>query len=198
MTKAAGTAPTPFAAVILAGGQGSRLGGCDKAAVEVGGAPLLERVRAALAEADELVVVGPARPGATWTQVQEEPAGAGPMAALVAGMQALTSPADLVVAVAVDMPHLNRRSVQRLLAAASGDGAVLRTPQGRRVLALALRRSALSALIATADTNFAGASVWRSLAALQLTEVPAQEHEHEDIDTASDLAQARAMATPIP
>jgi molybdopterin-guanine dinucleotide biosynthesis protein A len=33
----------PYAAVVLAGGDGRRLGGTDKAALAVGGGPMLER-----------------------------------------------------------------------------------------------------------------------------------------------------------
>ena len=48
-------------AVVLAGGKARRLGGADKPGLEVGGLPLLERVVAAVADADIVVVVGPQR-----------------------------------------------------------------------------------------------------------------------------------------
>ena len=47
-----------FAAVILAGGQASRLGGVDKATIELGGRSLLERTLDAVVDAGEVVVVG--------------------------------------------------------------------------------------------------------------------------------------------
>ncbi|WP_275693401.1 NTP transferase domain-containing protein [Nocardioides sp. TF02-7] len=51
---------TPFAAVVLAGGRGSRLGGFDKAGIEVRGRTLLEHALDAVVDAAEVVVVGPA------------------------------------------------------------------------------------------------------------------------------------------
>ncbi|WP_449277021.1 molybdenum cofactor guanylyltransferase [Leucobacter sp. GX24907] len=81
-----------FDAVILAGGRGSRLGGIDKASVELGGARLLDRVVAAARRcgARRVVVVGPerapdweARPDAV---LREDPPFGGPLPALAAGL----------------------------------------------------------------------------------------------------------------
>ena len=52
---------TRFAAVILAGGAGRRLGGVDKATIPVRGAPMLDHVLDAVADASPCVVVGPPR-----------------------------------------------------------------------------------------------------------------------------------------
>ncbi|XVV06848.1 molybdenum cofactor guanylyltransferase [Actinosynnema sp. CA-248983] len=62
-------------AVVLAGGRGSRLGGVDKAAVEVGGRTLLDHALDAVRGARRTVVVGPEKPvpGVVWTR--EEPPG---------------------------------------------------------------------------------------------------------------------------
>ncbi|MGB3830051.1 MAG: NTP transferase domain-containing protein, partial [Ornithinimicrobium sp.] len=81
------TSEVAFAAVVLAGGQGTRLGGTDKALLDVGGASLLSRVLDAVNAAERVVVVGPRRPGfehVCWTA--EEPSGGGPSAGIVAGM----------------------------------------------------------------------------------------------------------------
>ncbi|MFV0434875.1 MAG: molybdenum cofactor guanylyltransferase [Leucobacter sp.] len=85
-----------FDAVVLAGGRGSRLGGADKANLELHGARLIERtVSAARAVgAEQIVVVGPqtsAVPGAI--VVRENPSFAGPLAALAAGLDALPAAA---------------------------------------------------------------------------------------------------------
>ncbi|MFY1705095.1 MULTISPECIES: molybdenum cofactor guanylyltransferase [Micromonospora] len=48
-----------YAAVVLAGGAARRMGGVDKPRVPVGGRPMLDRVLAAVADADERVLVGP-------------------------------------------------------------------------------------------------------------------------------------------
>ena len=57
--------------MVLAGGRAERLGGEDKAALDVGGATLLERALAAVAPARRVVVVGDERPTARpvlWTR----------------------------------------------------------------------------------------------------------------------------------
>ena len=87
---------TSFDAVVLAGGSGRRLGGVDKAALEVAGATLLDRVLLASAGAGRTVVVGPPRRtvrDVIWT-LEDPPAG-GPLAGLEAGLRALCDlPAD--------------------------------------------------------------------------------------------------------
>ena len=73
------TSPPRLAAVILTGGTGVRLGGVDKASIEIAGQTLLEHALTATAVADEVVVVGPQVPTSrpvTWTR--EDPPGGGP------------------------------------------------------------------------------------------------------------------------
>ena len=69
-----------YSALILAGGAGRRLGGRSKPALPVGGAPMLDRVLAAVAGAEVRIVVGPDTltlpPGIRRTS--ERPAGGGP------------------------------------------------------------------------------------------------------------------------
>jgi molybdopterin-guanine dinucleotide biosynthesis protein A len=133
-----------FDALVLAGGRARRLGGIDKPALELAGRSLLERVVDAVAGAGLVVVVGPRRPlqrSVTW--IQEEPPGAGPVAAVAAGLEAVE--ADVVVVLAADLPLVDSPQIERLVAAAEGgDGAVAVDGSGReqylagayRVLAL--------------------------------------------------------------
>ena len=44
-----------FGAIVLSGGEAVRLGGADKASIEIGGQTLLERTLAALVDAVEVV-----------------------------------------------------------------------------------------------------------------------------------------------
>ncbi|MFT4082535.1 MAG: NTP transferase domain-containing protein, partial [Nocardioides sp.] len=81
-------AETEYAAIVLAGGRGSRLGGVDKATLEIGGRSLLHRVLAACADAAEVVVVGDPVAGTEARFVREQPPYAGPAAALLAGWTA--------------------------------------------------------------------------------------------------------------
>ena len=81
--------------VVLAGGSARRLGGVDKCALLVGGAPVLARVVTACTGAgvapDDVVVVGPPRPGLELPvgvrTVREDPLGGGPVAGLAAGLR---------------------------------------------------------------------------------------------------------------
>ncbi len=79
--------------MVLAGGRAERLGGEDKAALDVGGATLLERALARLLRRQRVVVVGDERPTARpvlWTR--EHPAYGGPVAATYAGLRRALRP----------------------------------------------------------------------------------------------------------
>jgi len=137
----------PYDAIVLAGGRARRLGGVDKAALEVAGSSSLDRVLDALAGAGTVVVVGPRRPTVRtviWTH--EQPRFGGPPAALAAGLLATHAPT--VVVLACDAPLVDGPTVTRLVAAAGGrDGAWLVDPAGHdQYLAAAYRRGALGSV----------------------------------------------------
>jgi molybdenum cofactor guanylyltransferase len=125
-----------FAAVILAGGAATRLGGRDKAALPVQGQPMLHRVLAAAEHADQRVVVGPRRFGLPRDVLatSERPPGGGPVAATAAGLDLVT--ADLVALLAADLPYLTPLAIDQLIAAVDGtvDGALFLDDTGRRQL----------------------------------------------------------------
>jgi molybdopterin-guanine dinucleotide biosynthesis protein A len=180
-----------WAAVILTGGTGSRLGGADKAALEVAGRSLLERALGATSAADETVVVGPevATSGPV-RFAREDPPGGGPLAGLVAGVAALTGDHERVVVLAVDMPHVSAGTVTRLLHAARGvDAAWLTGPDGRRQLAGVVRPS-----LVPAAEEARGAPMRSLMAAGTSRDVPAREHEADDVDTWDDLARLRGSS----
>ncbi|MEU6080227.1 DUF6457 domain-containing protein [Streptomyces sp. NPDC047108] len=105
-----------YDAVVLAGGAAKRLGGADKPGLTVGGRPLLDRVLDACADASLTVVVGSRRPTARPVRwAREEPPGAGPLAALDAGVRQATAP--VVLALSADLPFLPPTTVRTLLAA---------------------------------------------------------------------------------
>ncbi|HEV7897018.1 MAG TPA: NTP transferase domain-containing protein [Planosporangium sp.] len=141
-----------YAAIVLAGGGGRRLGGRDKPALSIGGRSMLRRVLDAVADASPRIVVGPARPelDAGVVQVREQPPGGGPVAALAAGLAALDAGRDvglvaldvdagrdvgLVAVFAADLPFLTPADVEALRQAAMSDdhdGAVLVDAEGRQ------------------------------------------------------------------
>ncbi|MFF9122546.1 NTP transferase domain-containing protein [Streptomyces sp. NPDC014889] len=196
--------PLAHDAVVLAGGAARRLGGADKPGLRVGGRALLDRVLDACADAHTTVVVADPRPTARpvrWTR--EEPAGAGPLAALDAGLRHTT--ADHVVVLSADLPFLERDTVRRLLTALRAgrtDGVLITDSDGRdqplvaAYRAQALRR-ALAALARTASDGpdeggaLTGLPLRRLTAALDLTRVP-DDVASFDCDTWDDIAIARA------
>ena len=104
----------PFDAIVLAGGAGTRLGGVDKASLDVGGSTMLERVIAAVEDAERIVCVGPHRHTSvpvTWTR--EVPPGGGPVPALAAGLRHVTT--SRVVVLAVDLPLITADLVRSLV-----------------------------------------------------------------------------------
>jgi molybdopterin-guanine dinucleotide biosynthesis protein A len=184
-----------FDAVVLAGGSSRRFGGADKAMLEVGGRPLLERAVAAVRAADKIVVAGPRRPldvQVMW--VQESPPGAGPVHALAAGLDRVR--AELVAVVACDLPFASTEIIGRLLAAVgNSDGALVRDAGGRAQPLLAVYRSAplrdrLDGLITQ------GASVRDVVTGLSVHYL-ADDLAAVDCDTPGALERARALvATP--
>ncbi len=183
-----------FSAVILAGGQAVRLGGFDKASVEVDGRTLLAHVLDAVVDAAEVVVVGEQVPTERpVTFVLEDPRYGGPVAALLTGCDILLRRTTHVAVLAVDMPRLTHTTLRRLHAASAGrDGAVLVGPDGRRQLALMLDRARLEEVRPDHEGQH-GLPLHRLLAPLDLVEVAAHTDEHRDVDTWEDL---RDLAEP--
>lgn len=186
-----------YDAVVLAGGAARRLGGADKPGLRVGGRALLDRVLGACADAGTTIVVADPRPTprpVRWAR--EDPPGAGPVAALDAGLRHTT--ADAVVVLSADLPFLEVATVRRLLTALRTNGAegvLLTDADGRdQPLVAAYRASALrrelTALTAE-HSSLTGLPLRRLTAALDLTRVPDPVASF-DCDTWDDLATARA------
>lgn len=183
---------------MLAGGTGARLGGADKAALEVDGVTLLERALAATISAVEVVVVGTAVSTSrqvTWTV--EEPAGGGPAAGILAALDRLGTGPELVAVLAVDMPLVTPATVARLTWAVEADpgvdGAVLVDRGGRRQpLAAVYRRASLAGARPLDPALEHGLPVHRLVGRLRVTEVPASGDEGRDVDTWADLEALRS------
>lgn len=118
------------AGVILAGGLARRMGGVDKALVEIGGRPLIELVIERLRpQVDELVINANGDPGrfaAFGLPVVPDPVPgfAGPLAGVLAGMRwAAERGHGHVVSAAADTPFFPSNLVAQLRAAAEAEGA---------------------------------------------------------------------------
>jgi molybdopterin-guanine dinucleotide biosynthesis protein A len=127
-----------FAAIVLAGGAGRRLGGATKPLRPVGGRAMLLRVLDACAAASDRIVVGPPSlapllpPGVELTQ--EQPPGGGPVAGLAAAVRLVPPGARRVALFPADLPFLTPTVLSGLTAGLDGgaDVAVLVDEAGRR------------------------------------------------------------------
>jgi molybdopterin-guanine dinucleotide biosynthesis protein A len=116
-----------MAGVLLTGGASSRMGS-DKALLVVNGETLAARsARVLAAVCDPVIEVGPNVSGLP--AVQEDPAGAGPLVALLAGAGALGD-ARPVVLLACDLPFVEP-ALLRLLVEWPGTGTVIPEVDGR-------------------------------------------------------------------
>jgi len=182
-----------WAAVVLAGGRGRRLGGVDKPALAVGGRTLLDGVLVACQGAEPIVVVGPRRvTGAAVRWAREEPPHAGPLAAVAAGLSAVPLSAEVTAVLAADLPNLRPDTVHRLHAAlrtAAGrpDGAILVDELGRPQWLCGVWRTAGLRAALTAAGELADRPLRAVLTTLATVQVSAEAGEAFDIDTMDDL-----------
>ena len=176
-----------YDALVLAGGEARRLGGRDKVALVVGGVPLLDRVLAACASAQQTVVVGPHRSTSrpvTWCR--EDPPGGGPVPALRAGLVHVT--AERVAVLAADLPFLTPDVVEQLVDRAP---AVLSDGQREQWLC-----GAWDTALLRAAADDAGPRLGELLARLRPTVMtwPGPAAPWTDCDTEEELADARRRA----
>ena len=179
-----------YDAIVVAGGAASRLGGADKAAVEVDGVTLLDRAVGAARHAERTVVVGPRRPTqrpVIWTQ--EDPPGGGPVAAIAAGIKQVREFWCLVLA--ADLPWIGPAVPLLLTSASEHDVAVLTRNGRRNYLAAAWRTDALRAALDRLE-QVASASMRQLIAGVSLADVPDERGWGLDCDTWDDIEQARA------
>lgn len=133
-------------ALVLAGGRATRLGGVNKALVEVGGKMLLERVLDALRPlADQIVVVGHLADDARVPDVQVVPdlfQGGSTLVAIYSGLSVARNEVALVVG--CDMPFLSTEVLARVARLSQDhDLAVPRVRGHLEALHAAYRRSCL-------------------------------------------------------
>jgi molybdenum cofactor guanylyltransferase len=186
----------PYTAVVLAGGKAARLGGQPKPQLEVGGRTMLAAVLDAVADAARRVVVGPPQPvPPDVVLVRERPPGGGPVAALRAGLPAVTT--DVVALLAGDLPFLTAGLIAELRTRLTGDGVLVLDETGRDQLLLGVwRTAALRAAVADATGPTSLRKVFEPLAVRRLRPavVPGTPPPWTDCDTPAELARARQLA----
>ena len=184
--------------VILAGGQGSRIGG-DKALRDLRGLPLIEWVIGAIMpQGTEIIISANDNQAALsdfgYPVISDYlPGYAGPLAGLQAAMQHASG--EWVASVPCDTPFLPDDLIARLLAAAGAAEAAVAVVNGRRQPAIALyHKSVLPRLNAYLDSGERKVSGWLDM--LQVREAVFDDAEAfvninslEDLDTASRARQ---------
>ena len=194
------TGPLPdVTGIVLAGGQGRRMGGVDKGLVDLAGAPMVAHVLARLAPQVGDVLINANqnldRYRALGYPVVPDAVGgfAGPLAGLHAGMTEATR--EFVVTVPCDSPFLPRDLVARLRAKLDERGAQLAVAktfdQPHPVFAL-VRRDLLPNLGAFLEGGGRKIDAW--YAALVHVEVAFDDEADafRNINTADELAAAAA------
>lgn len=190
------------AAVVLAGGRGSRLGGVDKATITLQGSRLVDRAvdAARAAGAAQLIVVGPDHAGGEGvTVVREDPPFTGPLAALAAALPLVR--AEWLLLLSCDLVRPDR--VCAVIAAASPttaarDGFVLRDAEGHtQWLAGLYRVSALRAAAQQLGADVENAPLRKLLGDLDLVWIDATTDTTADIDDPEDLSRAQAMTATL-
>ncbi|WP_243225979.1 molybdenum cofactor guanylyltransferase [Microbacterium sp. CIAB417] len=182
------------AAVILAGGRATRLGGADKAEVEIGGRMLIDIVVLAVSGCDPVIVAGPEHLARTGVRVvREDPPFGGPVAAIAAAVAELPADVEETWLLACDLP--NAAGVVDLLSRAElpadADAVVLRDAQGRaQPLAGRYRAAALRRAVAALD-EVDGSSMRRLSRGLRVHEIDDPAGASADLDTWDDIAAFR-------
>jgi molybdenum cofactor guanylyltransferase len=176
------------AGVLLTGGASRRMGS-PKSAIVVNGETLATRsARVLSAVCDPVIEVGPSVSGLP--AIQEDPPGAGPLVAVLAGVGALGNPRTVIV-LACDLPFVEP-AVLRLLMEWPGTGTVVPVVDGRYQYACAryggtsldegrlALESGVSSLqsLATADSEYLSEANWG---------VAVSAGMFTDVDTPDDL-----------
>lgn len=201
------------AAVILAGGASSRLGGTDKTRLPIAGATALERVLR-VAPHGRRIVVGPGgedgvelaqRHGARF--VLEDPPRSGPLAALARGVAEFSEGADeaTVLVLGGDMPMLRPETLQALAERSARTSSVvaLEAEGGHlQFLGAAWPLARLRAALAAVENPGGGWAdlslrrLYGQLGEQELVTAPVTGAEGADIDTPDALAEVRRAAGP--
>jgi molybdopterin-guanine dinucleotide biosynthesis protein A len=189
--------PLPaYAAVVLAGGRAARMGGQAKPQLDVGGRTMLAAVLAAVADAEQRIVVGPPQPVPPGVVVvREDPPRGGPVAAMRTGLAQVSG--EVVALLAGDLPFLTPGLIRSLRERLTGDGVLVVDDTDRDQLLLGVwRTAALRAAVADVSGPTSVRKVLAPLAVRRLHPVvePGHPPPWTDCDTPAELARARAAA----
>lgn len=189
------------AGLILAGGQGRRLGGIDKAQIQIGGQTLLARATITLGGIANPVAIsgGPNANQQTLgglPVLQDVSPGAGPLAGIAAGLAwAANMGASWLATMPVDTPFLDA-APYKLLLAARADRPILIAETSRSQWLVALFRTDLATAAAEASAGpDKSIAHFAKTVGLQKILMPDLAPMFDNINTPEDLAAARARVS---
>ncbi|MGK2876179.1 MAG: molybdenum cofactor guanylyltransferase [Nocardioides sp.] len=172
---------SPVSVIVLTGGRATRMGMADKASMQVGGVPILQRIVGCL-PGHEVWVVGAEVSG-------------GPVAGIAVGVT--QTDRDLVAVFAGDQPFVAEALPSLRAAVVGHDVAVLTANRRRQFLASLWRRDALTAALTRIGSPVDAPA--RSLFVdVDVVEVDDTGRWSTDVDTPEDLAAANSEANQHP
>lgn len=178
--------------LVLAGGASRRMG-ADKALIDVDGRPLVAHVAERLETICSSVLVAPGArplPDLPWTTVADRAAGAGPLAGILGGLAAATTP--LVAVVGVDMPAFSPDLLVELAQRWEHEPAVVPVADGRiQPLHGVYSTSAFRSLAALFDAGERSPTRALELAGAALHDVSGSAPWAVSLNTADELARFR-------
>jgi molybdopterin-guanine dinucleotide biosynthesis protein A len=182
--------------LILAGGQGSRMGGIDKGLQLLKGRPMVAHVIARLAHQVDEILVNANRNPERYAQfghrviADEIPGYAGPLAGFERGLA--NASGDLMVTVPCDSPFLPEDLVKRLNAALDADNAqlaVARTGNQPHPVFCLMRTSVAESLRAFLASGQRKIDRWYASLAVTEVDFGDEEQAFRNINTPEELAQ---------
>ncbi len=191
-------------AIVLAGGRASRLGGANKALLEIGGVRLVDRVLAAIRPlVDQILMVGHLLGDLKLPGVEIVPdrqPGGSALLGIYSGMLAARNPVSLVVA--CDMPFLSTPLLQRIATLSEGyDITVPRVGAHLEALHAAYRRDCLPVMEEALQAgrhkiiDFYPRVRVQEVAEMELRALDPELRSFFNINTPTDLQRARQLAS---
>ncbi len=182
--------------VVLAGGEGRRLGRGSKAAAPLAGRPLVEYPLAALAEVCERVAIVckrgtrlPDLPGAERWEEPDEPRH--PLTGIVHALETAGGP---VLVCAADMPFVTAEACRTLIQGAGGSPAVVASAAGVLQPTFGLYAPAALEVLRAAEP---GAPLTRTVEALDPARVALPPGLVRSVNTPEELAEAEALLADV-
>jgi len=206
------TPPPPTLGLVLAGGLARRMGGGDKARIEIGGVSIIDRVLATLSAQCAGIIINangdPKRFADTGLTVVPDtvPDFAGPLAGILAGLDWLAKQkngVEWILSVPGDCPFLPNDLVARLHAARVAAGVPLACAHSGEwrhpvvgLWPLTLREDLRHALVADGLRKI---EIWTARHGVAIADWPAEPVDpFFNVNTPEDAAQAQAMVAKHP